>query len=179
MAMRGNIMMTKPCMNCNEQIIKQPSRSVKDFLTRTKYCSKKCQYPPKITKSCLECKSLFTVKNYRKDTANFCSHNCSALFRDEGKRTADKKIRQSAIYKKWRIAVFERDGYRCTNCGDSNYEGRGETCVLQADHIKPFALFPELRFNIKNGRTLCVPCHKNTGTFGRGAIYRKRCMAAG
>jgi len=39
--------------------------------------------------------------------------------------------------------------------------------------------FPELRFEPSNGRTLCVPCHKKTGTFGRGAIYRtKSCVAS-
>lgn len=43
---------------------------------------------------------------------------------------------------------------------------------LHADNIKPFALYPELRFEVTNGRTLCIPCHKKTGTYGRGAIYR-------
>jgi hypothetical protein len=37
---------------------------------------------------------------------------------------------------------------------------------LNVDHIKPFSLFPELRFDIKNGRTLCLLCHTKTDTFG-------------
>lgn len=78
-------------------------------------------------------------------------------------------IRKSLEYKLWRESVFERDNYTCVWCGDHNYDGRGKTVKLNADHIKPFAFFPELRFAIDNGRTLCVPCHRKTDTYsGRG-----------
>lgn len=79
------------------------------------------------------------------------------------------KIRSSLEYRLWRETVFKRDKYTCVWCGV-----RGRWCKekkknikIQADHIKPFAYYPELRFAIDNGRTLCVPCHKNTGTFGK------------
>jgi hypothetical protein len=80
------------------------------------------------------------------------------------------KLRHSVEYKIWRTAVFERDNYTCIWCGARN--GSGRRVVLHADHIKPFAFFPELRFAIDNGRTLCVDCHKTTETYcGRAKKY--------
>ena len=76
-------------------------------------------------------------------------------------------IRASLEYKLWREAVFQRDNYTCVWCGDD--EGHN----LNADHIKPFAWFPELRFAIDNGRTLCVSCHKKTDTYGKLAYNHK------
>ena len=76
----------------------------------------------------------------------------------------NQKIRTSAEYKLWREAVFKRDKYTCVFCGLKS--GDGKAVVLNADHIKPFALFPELRFAIDNGRTLCEDCHRKTSTYG-------------
>ncbi len=61
-------------------------------------------------------------------------------------------------YKKWRTAVFERDSYTCVHCGVG---GR-----LDADHIKPWSLFPKLRYKVSNGRSLCRKCHIKTPTYG-------------
>lgn len=69
------------------------------------------------------------------------------------------KIRNSPEYAQWRKKVFERDNHTCVICKKRN-------CLLNADHIKPFSKYPELRFDINNGRTLCVPCHKKTETYG-------------
>ena len=74
------------------------------------------------------------------------------------------KIRNSLEYKLWRKAIYERDKYTCIWCGAKSQKGM--KVILHADHIKPFALFPELRFAIDNGRTLCEDCHKTTKTYG-------------
>lgn len=79
----------------------------------------------------------------------------------------NERIRKSFEYSEWRNSVFERDDYTCQECGLTS--GNGRAVVLHADHIKPFALYPELRFDLNNGRTLCVDCHRRTDTYG----YRK------
>lgn len=71
-----------------------------------------------------------------------------------------KKSRKHVEYKLWREGVFKRDDYTCQFCGT-----RGGS--IQADHIKPYALYPELCYELKNGRTLCVDCHKQTPTYGK------------
>src|SRR3990167_5056571 len=58
-------------------------------------------------------------------------------------------IRMSLEYKLWARTIKERDNFTCQVC---RKRGNG---IVHADHIKPFSLFPELRFDIDNGRTLC------------------------
>lgn len=69
------------------------------------------------------------------------------------------RIRESVEYKLIREACFKRDDYTCLWCGQRGGE-------LNADHIKPFSLFPELRFALDNLRTLCLACHRKTETYG-------------
>jgi len=154
-----------------------------------------------VEKSCLTCKEKFTVDPYRKDTAKYCSFKCKGIdkkgisispetqfkkgaktpkpFGKDGRGVGEnhwnwqggktkelKRLRGTAQYISWRKAVFERDDYTCLFCGI-----RGVT--LNADHILPFAFFPELRFDISNGRTLCEECHRTTDTFATKALQFK------
>lgn len=63
----------------------------------------------------------------------------------------------STEYKNWRKAVFKRDGFACVDCG---YRG-----FITAHHLKSFAYFPELRYELSNGKTLCEECHKKTDNY--------------
>ena len=82
-----------------------------------------------------------------------------------GISSTNSKIRNSLEYNQWRTSVFKRDSYICQICGQ--WGGK-----LNAHHIKPFAYFPELRFDVENGQTLCLNCHKLKGTYkGRNYLY--------
>ena len=67
------------------------------------------------------------------------------------KTKENERLRKSKEFKEWRKSVFERDEYRCTKCS-SNKD-------LHPHHIKAFAKYPELRFDLDNGITLCSECH--------------------
>ena len=56
----------------------------------------------------------------------------------------------------WSKGVQERDNYTCQNCKVTS-----ETNKLHAHHIKEWEEYPELRYEVSNGLTLCVPCHRN------------------
>ena len=139
------------------------------------------------TKTCKSCRHGVCEqcgKSFQRNHlgARFCSHECvyesrrgsgepTALANNRGRkpRTYYKRHRSKhgcVEDREWRQAVFERDDWTCQECGQKG--GR-----LQADHIKPFATHPELRHDLDNGRTLCVDCHKKTGTFGWHTYWAK------
>jgi len=63
------------------------------------------------------------------------------------------RIRHSIEFRLWSEAIFARDNWICQKCGKKGGE-------LHAHHILNFAKYPELRFAIDNGITLCKDCHK-------------------
>lgn len=81
-----------------------------------------------------------------------------------GMSTKNEKARKSMEYKNWRRAVLLRDNYQCIWCKTND--------SLHVDHIKPFAYFVELRFDVSNGRTLCIDCHRKTPTY-KNKKYKK------
>lgn len=78
-----------------------------------------------------------------------------------GITSENNKLRNSIEYFIWRDEVYKRDYWTCRLCG---YEGD----YIVAHHLKLFSDFPELRFSIDNGVTLCRSCHNK--------VHRKICL---
>lgn len=129
----------------------------------------------RVTLACHECGKAFTTFKSAKNKYKSCSMSCrnkgisnrqkgekSHLWRG-GLTDQNMRIRNSSKTQEWRRAVFERDNYSCVSCGARG----GRLC---ADHIKSFSLYPALRFDVDNGRTLCYPCHRKTDNFGYRAV---------
>lgn len=87
----------------------------------------------------------------------WCTGSKSNLWKG-GITPEHKKIRKSGEIVAWRRSVFDRDRYTCLLCGQIGGK-------LNAHHIKSFSRFPSLRFDVDNGQTLCVKCHRKTDSY--------------
>ena len=74
----------------------------------------------------------------------------------------------SLEYRNWRRDIFVRDEFTCQECGIKHI-------YITAHHIKSFAYYPKLRFDVNNGITLCEECHKKTDNY-MGRARRKQCL---
>ena len=160
------------CKTCNKEF-----KCNKASETRIpKYCSRKCYAKREITidtrnkmsKAKLGKKvwnkgiKMWEGKEHPRGTLGMKFPEKSgekSIFWKGGVSSENELARKSPEYKMWRTSVFTRDNYTCVHCGKKG--GR-----LQADHIKPFSKYKELRFDLNNGRTLCVQCHYKTDTYG-------------
>lgn len=133
---------------------------------------------------CLDCGIVLADKYTKRDSKRcqpcwyaYNSGDNSPLWQGGVKSHYDL-LRSCSKMSSWRNNVFKRDKYTCLECGD-NTGGN-----LNADHIKPFALLLkeynittkceglmcEDLWDLSNGRTLCVLCHRKTLTYGFGTI---------
>lgn len=154
------------CKVCGKSFYREQSNIRKGI---TQYCSSKC-WGKQLEKDFKAGKRI--VPNKLKNTGKTWfkkGYDVTKHWNYKGGITPiNAKIRNSVEYKLWREAVLKRDNYTCVWCGKVGGWSKEEKrqIKLQTDHIKPFALFPELRFAIDNGRTLCEDCHRTTDTWG-------------
>ena len=135
---KGNVF---ECLVCGKEFWRKPYAIKRG---NNKFCSKDCYFIYQKGKS----KSLANRRKYiGEDNPNWKG----------GITSRNKQMRASEEYKQWRLRVFERDDWTCRKCGLRSE--KNQYILIQAHHIKPFATFPELRFEIDNGMTLCKKCH--------------------
>ena len=145
------------CLMCNKDFYKNKTQLKNG---EGKYCSYGCYWT-----------NLKGKQAWNKGKSNYWFNGDKNPNWKGGITPTNQVIRHSLEYKSWRDAVFMRDNYTCQICERRN--GNGETVYLQADHIKPFFKYPLLRFDLNNGRTLCIDCHKSTDTFKARARYNQ------
>lgn len=181
----------KTCEKCKKIFPRKTDVTYKQW-DRARFCSLSCKaksqfngsnHPRwmggKVEKECGICHSIFLVEGYRSKNSKFCSLRCKYKNQDTGINKIDYKIRRREIYKLWRMEIFQRDSYKCCLCNKKN--GEGKTVVLNVDHYpKSFSqiirdnniktmdemLICDELWDINNGRTLCLECHKQTSTYG-------------
>lgn len=168
------------CKQCGLEFLVIPSKK------NTKFCSSRCHYQsrkgmPPWNKGKTGIYSEETLKKLRERTpawpkgkkrpprtpehAKKCGachigkHPGNWLGEDVKRRLKINRIRNSTKMVEWRTAIFKRDNWTCQACG-----ARGG--YLEAHHVKSFCDYPEFRFDIKNGTTLCKTCHRRTDNYG-------------
>lgn len=172
----------KKCEFCKNQLIKRYKESQKQWEAR-KYCNRICSAKSKsdnkeYKEKCRQRMSGNKINNGRRHKNRKLPPPMLPEVREKiriamsgekgpgwkgGITPINAGIRNSARYGRWRLAVFRRDYFTCQDCGQVGKD-------LHADHIKPFAYYPSLRFDINNGRTLCKDCHKKTPTYA-GRVF--------
>jgi len=145
------------CLICNK------SFETQKWNNSTKYCSFKCKSKAQssniIAINCDNCNKSFNRKEHliTRSLNHFCCKKCSdeyhkGLNHYEWKEFLHDKHIKLAL-KQWSILIKERDKYICKSCGETNKK------MLEAHHIIPKSLKPELIYDINNGITLCLECH--------------------
>jgi len=81
-------------------------------------------------------------------------------------------IRNSLRYRTWRNLIFIRDKYTCQECGETKKElnahhKKSFSLILKENNIQTFeeAMSCQELWDLNNGETLCIDCHKKTDNY--------------
>lgn len=156
----------RECATCHKHFTVQPSRLK---YSKCEYCSKECMVPWNKGKKGAQAawNKGRPISEDQKVKLRGPRPHTRVIGTDKRKERHMEMARYE--YKEWRKAVFEKNNYSCVLCGVIGGK-------LEADHIKPWAIFPDERYNVSNGRTLCKSCHRGTDTWGRKSIYREKAL---
>ena len=173
------------CSECKKKLLIRPNST-------QKFCSRRCvskhtlynywlNRPRKIVQypRCKKCKIALKTRRSKTGKCKICltKKGKNHPWWKGGVTNIQKAIRGSSKYIKWRNDIFLRDDYTCLWC-----KKRGGK--LNVDHypielsriIKDYKIKNLVQakkrcvilWDLDNGRTLCVECHKKTPTYAKG-----------
>ena len=170
----------KQCLNCKKTFVVSFYQK-----NRSEHCSRSCAGITRWKNMDIENrKKVIVAKISESHRIGYQTGKIKKRFGEKspcwkgGNSKLNQLIRSMEKNKKWRKEIFERDDFTCVICGDKGY--------INADHIKPLSFIIkenniknteqadecDMLWDINNGRTLCVKCHKNTDTYGnRATMY--------
>jgi len=104
-------------------------------------------------------------KSHLEETKKKISKGIIEAYNEKGRQKYKRYIHltNTREYIEWRSDIFQRDNWTCQTCGARSSEGN--PIYLEAHHIKSWIQYPELRFSIENGITLCRECHRLTNNY--------------
>lgn len=181
-------MASKLCVKCSKSFVRKVKYSDSQW-NKAIFCSKSCSasvtakkrlgkalseaHRKAISNSIKGKKKVFTQQhkdNIKKSFTDEMRQNLAKLRTGErnifwkgGVTSENLKIRMMSEYRIWRNHVYQRDNFTCQDCGVVGGK-------LNAHHIKEFSNYPELRFDLSNGQTLCISCHRKTENFGKKSL---------
>lgn len=163
------------CANCNEKFRYSPS-------SNQRFCSKTCTdtsleksensskttkaawEDPKIRETIMSGIARRSESSQWRNSPHFQKGENHPQYK--GNKSERTKQASRYKYKTWHKEVLSRCNYTCQDCGA--YGGR-----LEAHHIKPWAKYPEYRYDISNGIALCEDCHIKAHGNKRKPIVKK------
>lgn len=168
---KPNSNIQKVCLKCRTfecEICRKPVIP-KQYQEGRRFCSPQCWGKWKTQNAIIECKQCNKKFVRQRKTRLFCSRKCQwidlekprlKLSRENhwnwrgGITSIHKKLRRSKKYEEWRKSVYRRDNWTCQRC---NKRLRSKDII--AHHIMEFVKYKKLRYELKNGVTLCRSCH--------------------
>jgi len=149
------------CLLCNKEFFVKESYS-----KRAKFCSKKCagcaiglkgvwigrKHTEESKKKISQNNVRFWLNKKRPNTAKK-GINSPNWIKDRNLLKDDHRDRNGQLHRYWSNRVKIRDNYRC------KIDNKSCSGKLEAHHILGWSLYPELRYEINNGITLCLAHH--------------------
>ena len=69
-----------------------------------------------------------------------------------GKEEHRERSKSRFEYKVWKEKLLERSRGKCEDCGSEKN--------LECHHVQCYYEYPDLRFDVSNGKVLCCSCHR-------------------